>query len=84
MFAAMDRGDRWIREKAAASINPPQVENTLAQLSEKWPATAPSFVDIIEQFPLGEAALLHLLAVSSSCSARLIRNPETLSLAPSA
>jgi [glutamine synthetase] adenylyltransferase / [glutamine synthetase]-adenylyl-L-tyrosine phosphorylase len=78
MFAAMDRGDRWIREKAAASINPPQVETTLVQLSEKWPATAPSFVDIIEQFPLGEAALLHLLAVSSSCSARLIRNPETL------
>ena len=78
MFAAMDRGDRWIREKAAASINPPQVETTLAQLSEKWPATAPSFVDILEQFPLGESALLHLLAVSSSCSARLIRNPETL------
>lgn len=78
MFAAMDRGDRWIREKAAASINPPQVETTLVQLSEKWPATAPSFVDIIEQFPLSEAALLHLLAVSSSCSARLIRNPETL------
>src|SRR6266516_3341733 len=78
MFAAMDRGDRWIREKAAASINPPQVETTLVQLSEKWPATAPSFVDIIEQFPLGESALLHLLAVSSSCSARLIRNPETL------
>jgi [glutamine synthetase] adenylyltransferase / [glutamine synthetase]-adenylyl-L-tyrosine phosphorylase len=78
MFAAMDRGDRWIREKAAASINPPQVETTLVQLSEKWPATAPSFVDIIEQFPLGEPALLHLLAVSSSCSARLIRNPETL------
>jgi [glutamine synthetase] adenylyltransferase / [glutamine synthetase]-adenylyl-L-tyrosine phosphorylase len=78
MFAAMDRGDRWIREKAAESINPPQVETTLVQLSEKWPATAPSFVDLIEQFPLGEAALLHLLAVSSSCSARLIRNPETL------
>ena len=78
MFAAMDRGDRWIREKAAASINPPQVETTLVQLSEKWPATAPSFVDILEQFPLGESALLHLVAVSSSCSARLIRNPETL------
>src|SRR6267154_2280169 len=78
MFRAMDRGDRWIREKAAASLNPPQVETTLVQLSEKWPVTAPSFVDIIEQFPLGEAALLHLLAVSSSCAARFIRNPETL------
>src|SRR5438874_1629708 len=78
MFRAMDWGDRWLREKAAASLNPPQVETTLVQLSEKWPVTAPSFVDIIEQFPLGEAALLHLLAVSSSCAARFIRNPETL------
>src|SRR6266403_2929252 len=78
MFRAMDRGNRWIREKAAASLNPPQVETTLVQLSEKWPVTATSFVDIIEQFPLGEAALLHLLAVSSSCAARFVRNPETL------
>src|SRR6266513_3793818 len=78
MFLAMDWGDRWLREKAAASLNPPQVETTLVQLSEKWPVTAPSFVDIIEQFPLGEAALLHLLAVSSICAARLRRNPETL------
>jgi len=29
MFRAMDRGNRWIREKAAASLNPPQVETTL-------------------------------------------------------
>src|SRR6266480_2849653 len=78
MFLAMDWGDRWLREKAASSLNPPQVETTLVQLSEKWPVTAPSFVDIIEQFPLGEAALLHLLAVSSSCAARFVRNPETL------
>src|SRR6266513_2349362 len=78
MFLAMDWGDRWLREKAAASLNPPQVETTLVQLSEKWPVTAPSFVDIIEQFPLGEAALLHLLAISSSCAARFVRNPETL------
>src|SRR6266702_7742789 len=78
MFRAMDRGDRWIGEKASASLNPPQVETALVQLSKKWPVTAPSFVDIIEQFPLGEAALLHLLAVSSSCAARFVRNPETL------
>jgi len=37
MFRAMDQGNRWIREKAAASLNPPQVETTLVQLSEKWP-----------------------------------------------
>ncbi len=78
MFRAMHRGDRWIREKAAASLNPPQVETTLIQLSEKWPETAPSLVDIVEQFPLGEGALLHLSAISNICATRLIRNPEIL------
>ena len=78
MFRAMDRVNPWIREKAAASLNPPQVETTLVQLSEKWPATAPRLVDVVEQFPLGEAALIHLLAVSSICATRLMRNPETL------
>src|SRR5947199_7268505 len=78
MLHPIDRGDRWIREKAAASLDPPQVETTLAQLSEKWPANAVPLIDVVEQFPLGEAALLHLLAVSSICAARLRRNPETL------
>src|SRR5438046_8941116 len=78
MLHPMDRGDRWIREKAAASLYPPQVETTLSQLSEKWPANAVPMIDVVEQFPLGEAALLHLLAVSSICAARLRRNPETL------
>jgi glutamate-ammonia-ligase adenylyltransferase len=78
MFRAMDRVNPWIREKAAASLNPPQVETTLVQLSEKWPATAPRLVDVVEQFPLGEAALIHLLAVSSICATRLMRDPETL------
>ena len=74
----MDEDKRWIREKAAASLNPPQVETTLVQLSERWPATAQSLDDVVEQFPLGEPALLHLLAVSSICATRLTRNPETL------
>src|SRR5881398_2015951 len=78
MLHPMDRGDRWIREKAVASLDPPQVETTLAQLREKWPANAVRLIDVVEQFPLGEAALLHLLAVSSICAARLRRNPETL------
>ena len=34
--------------------------------------------EVVQQFPLGEAALLHLLAVSSICATRLTRNPETL------
>jgi len=77
----MDRGRSWIREKAAASLNPSQVENTLLQLSESWPrdgGTAPTLTDIIERFPLGEAALLHLLAMSSICATRLVRHPEIL------
>src|SRR5712691_7582365 len=78
MFRAMDRGNRWIGEKAAASLNRSQVETTLFQLSERWPPTAPPFADVVEQFPLGEAALLHLLAVSSICAARLTRSPEIL------
>src|SRR6266516_324173 len=78
MLRLMDRGDRWIREKAAASLHPPQVETALVQLGEKWPANAVPLVDVVEQFPLGETALVHLLAVSSICAARLRRNPETL------
>jgi len=74
----MVRGNRWIREKAATSLNPSQVETTLVQLSERWPASAPPFVDVVEQFPMGEPSLLHLLAVSSICATRLVRNPETL------
>ena len=78
MFCAMDRCDRWIREKAAASLNPPQVETALVQLSERWPGDAPPLAQAIEQFPLGEGALLHLLAVSSICATRLTQKPETL------
>jgi glutamate-ammonia-ligase adenylyltransferase len=88
MFCAMDHRAGWIREKAATSLNPSQVETTLVQLNEQWPSHAgatagnpanpTSLVEVVEQFPLGEAALLHLLAVSSICAARLTRNPETL------
>jgi glutamate-ammonia-ligase adenylyltransferase len=78
MFCAMDHRAGWIREKAATSLNPSQVETTLVQLNEQWPANAMSIAEVVQQFPLGEAALLHLLAVSSICATRLTRNPETL------
>lgn len=74
----MHAGDGWIREKAAASLNPPQVETTLVQLKERWPADAVPLANLVEQFPLGEAALLHLFAVSDICATRLTREPETL------
>src|SRR6266545_7255273 len=78
MFRGMGRVDRWIREKAATSLNPSQVETSLVQIAERWPPSAPPFVDVIERFPLGEDSLLHLLAVSSVCATRLVRNPEIL------
>jgi [glutamine synthetase] adenylyltransferase / [glutamine synthetase]-adenylyl-L-tyrosine phosphorylase len=78
MFCPMEHGAGWIREKAAISLNPSQVETTLVQLNEQWPANVMPLAEVVEQFPLGEAALLHLLAVSSICAARVTRNPETL------
>jgi [glutamine synthetase] adenylyltransferase / [glutamine synthetase]-adenylyl-L-tyrosine phosphorylase len=74
----MARSDPWIREKAAASFNPAQVENVLIHLSEHWPETAQPLADVVEQFPLGEAALLHLFAVSSICATRLTQVPDSL------
>ena len=68
----------WIKEKSAASLYPAQVETTLIQLNEAWPVAAGSLPDAIQSFPLGEAALLHLFAVSSICAARVVQNPELL------
>jgi len=74
----MERSARWIRDKADSSLNPPQVQTALSGLSENWPQTAPPLKRVVAECPLGEAALLHLLAVSSICATRLTRNPETL------
>ncbi len=68
----------WIRQKAARSLCPGQVERTLVRLSEEWPAHETSLREVIEQFPLGESALLHLLVVSSICAARLAQDPQIL------
>ena len=51
---------------------------TLDRLAESWPANAPALRDLVENFPLGESALLHLLSVSSICAARLVRHPDIL------
>ena len=78
MFCAMDACARWVQEKALGSLNPPQVETALIQLAKNWPTSARPLIEVVGQFPLGEAALLHLLAVSSICATRVTRNPETL------
>ena len=43
-----------------------------------WPVEQTPLRDLLEQFPLGEAALLHLISVSSVCAARLVRHPGIL------
>ncbi|PYJ82012.1 MAG: bifunctional [glutamate--ammonia ligase]-adenylyl-L-tyrosine phosphorylase/[glutamate--ammonia-ligase] adenylyltransferase [Verrucomicrobia bacterium] len=77
IFRVMESAS-WIKEKSAASLYPAQVETTLIQLNEAWPVAAGPLPDAIQSFPLGEAALLHLFAVSSICAARIVQNPELL------
>src|SRR5438067_4154437 len=68
----------WIKKKSADSLHPAQVETTLVQLNEAWPPAAAPLAETIENFPLGEAAVLHLLSVSSICATRIVHNPELL------
>src|SRR5947209_4609405 len=68
----------WIKKKSADSLHPAQVETTLVQLNEAWPHPAAPLAEVIENFPLGEAAVLHLLSVSSICATRIVQNPELL------
>ena len=74
----MAAGDDWIKQKSAGSLHPSQVETNLRQITETWPANAPSLERVVEEFPLGSAQLLHLLAISSICATRLRRHPDTL------
>ena len=74
----MNREASWIKSKAALSLSPTQVEHTLEQLRERWPADARPIREVVEHFPLGEAALLHLLAVSAISSRRILRDPDLL------
>lgn len=78
MFAVMPAAEPWIKDKAADSLHPAQVETSLHQIAENWPDTSPPLGEVIERFALGQAPLLHLLAVSSICAARLQRNPDIL------
>jgi glutamate-ammonia-ligase adenylyltransferase len=72
----MSSATDWIEQKAAGTLNPPQVQNTLEQMALAWPADKAPFPELLANFPLGESAFLHLISVSSICAARLIRHPE--------
>ncbi len=74
----MSSTDRWIAEKTAGTIFPERASGVLHGLSENWPGDAPPLREVLERFPLGEEALLHLLSVSSICGARLTSEPEIL------
>jgi glutamate-ammonia-ligase adenylyltransferase len=74
----MAQPEDWIREKANAALHPSQVESTLAILHQKWPIAAPPLREVIEEFPLGQAALLNLFSISSICASRLRQYPDIL------
>lgn len=65
----------WIKSKAKASLNPAQVENALSTIASSWNGSLQEF---LQDFPLGEHALIHLLSVSEICAGRLQRDPELL------
>src|SRR5438093_6401970 len=66
---------RWIKSKAEASLNPARVETALSEIAAGWDCSLPDF---LRDFPLGEEALIHLLAVSQICAERLQRDPGLL------
>ena len=68
----------WIPKKAAGTLNPAQVENTLEQMDASWSTSGTPLREVVEQFPLGESALLHLISISSVCAARFVLHPEIL------
>src|SRR5438105_1188317 len=66
---------RWIKSKAEGSLNPVQVEKALSEITSGWDGSLPDF---LHDFPLGEEALIHLLAVSQICAERLQHDPGLL------
>ena len=74
----MTEAATWIRDKAARSLRPGQVERTLTALAAAWPADQPDLRTAIEQFPIGEDALLHLIAISTIGAGRLANDPQIL------
>jgi glutamate-ammonia-ligase adenylyltransferase len=78
MFRQMHGAEAWIREKAGMSFDPARVETALIGLTKAWPEKAPPLRQVVENFSLGEANLIHLLAVSDVSAARLQRDPSIL------
>ena len=78
MFGAMHGAEGWIRDKAEKSFDPSRVETALIGLTKAWPENAPPLRQVVESFVLGEANLIHLLALSDVSGARLRHDPAIL------
>jgi glutamate-ammonia-ligase adenylyltransferase len=78
ILRAMDVAPAWIKEKSRPTLNPAQVESVLFELGQRWPEGGTALVDLVDRFPLGESALLHLMAVSTICGTRLLQDPQIL------
>ncbi|HEY2123905.1 MAG TPA: bifunctional [glutamate--ammonia ligase]-adenylyl-L-tyrosine phosphorylase/[glutamate--ammonia-ligase] adenylyltransferase [Chthoniobacterales bacterium] len=74
----MHGAEGWIREKADSSFDPARVETALIGLTKAWPEKLPPLRQVVEDFALGEANLIHLLAASDVCASRLLSDPSLL------
>lgn len=74
----MELAPQWVEDQSRRTLNPPQVESVLLELSKRWPADATPLREVVQNFPIGDIALLHLLAISSICGTRLIQDPDIL------
>lgn len=68
----------WSKTKAKESIDPERVRIALASLFEAWPGDLPPLQTTIESLPTGEAAFLHLLAISPVSTEKLLKDPVAL------
>lgn len=68
----------WIDDKAAHTIDPERVQVALASISAAWPAANPPLGKLIEGFPTGESAVLHLFAASPISAEKCVKDPDAL------
>jgi len=68
----------WIAAKSAHAIDPERVRIALASIAEAWPPEYTPLPDVLASFPAGEAALLHLFAVSPVSAEKCVKDPGAL------
>ena len=68
----------WIAAKTQNTIDPERVSVALRSIADAWPETFLPLPELVEHFPPGEAALLHLLAVSPISAEKCVKDPGAL------